>query len=85
VTAHPEPDPVTAELAELRRCLDVRTARVDGQLALLAQRTEHCARDADELQGRVTRLETGRWPLPSLAALTGLGALAVAFWQVFGR
>ncbi|MFJ9410055.1 hypothetical protein [Streptomyces sp. NPDC101393] len=85
MTAHPESDLVAAELAELRRSLDVRTARVDGQLALLAQRTEQYVRDADELQARVTRLETARWPLPSLAALTGLAALVVTFWQALGR
>ncbi|MFI2188573.1 hypothetical protein [Streptomyces sioyaensis] len=38
MTAQPETDPVTADSAELRRLLDVRTARVDGQLALLARR-----------------------------------------------
>ncbi|MFG2136758.1 hypothetical protein [Streptomyces sp. NPDC048650] len=85
MTAHPETDLVTADLAELRRCLDVRTARVDGQLALLSQRAEQHARDADELQARVTRLESTRWPLPSLAALTGLAALVVAVWQAAGR
>ncbi|MGP8303010.1 hypothetical protein ACTPOK_34745 [Streptomyces inhibens] len=85
MTAHPEPDLVAADLAELRRLLDVRTARVDGQLALLAQRSEQYERDADELQARVTRLESARWPLPSLAALTGLAALVVALWQAMGR
>ncbi|WP_030987120.1 hypothetical protein [Streptomyces sp. NRRL S-1813] len=85
MTAHPEPDLVTADLAELRRLLDVRTARVDGQLALLTQRSEQKERDADELQARVTRLESTRWPLPSLAALTGLAALVVALWQAMGR
>ncbi|MGW7488720.1 hypothetical protein [Streptomyces sp. NPDC054786] len=85
MTAHPERDLVTADLAELRRLLDVRTARVDGQLALLAQRSEQNTRDADDVQVRVTRLETTRWPLPSLAALTGLAALVVAVWQAMGR
>ncbi|MFG2831973.1 hypothetical protein ACGFWI_31700 [Streptomyces sp. NPDC048434] len=85
MTAHPEPDLVTADLAELRRLMDVRTARVDGQLALLAQRSEQNTRDADDVQVRVTRLETTRWPLPSLAALTGLAALVVALWQAMGR
>lgn len=85
MTAHPEPDLVTADLAELRRLLDVRTARVDGQLALLAQRSEQNERDADELQARVTHVESTRWPLPSLAVLTGLAALVVAVWQALGR
>ncbi|GAA0473709.1 MULTISPECIES: hypothetical protein [Streptomyces] len=82
MTAHPETDPVTSDVAELRRCCDVRTARVDGQLALLAQRTEQYEREADELHSRLTRIEHGRWPLPSVAALTGIAALAVAVWQV---
>ncbi|MGW1378978.1 hypothetical protein ACWD6P_32575 [Streptomyces sp. NPDC002446] len=85
MTAHPEPDLVTADLAELRRLLDVRTARVDGRLALQAQRSEQSERDADELTARVTRLESARWPLPSLAALTGLAALVVAVWQALVR
>ncbi|MEU9065440.1 hypothetical protein AB0D60_00900 [Streptomyces sp. NPDC048306] len=31
-----------------------------------------------EIEPRVSALERGRWPLPSLAALTGIGALVVA-------
>ncbi|PAM97255.1 hypothetical protein CJI59_35565 [Streptomyces sp. Alain-F2R5] len=31
-----------------------------------------------EIEPRVTSLERARWPLPSLAALTGIGALVVA-------
>lgn len=85
MTAHPETDLVTADLAELRRQLDVRTARVGGHLALLAQRSAQYERDAEDLQARVTRLESTRWPLPSLAALTGLAALMVAVWQALGR
>ncbi|MCB5911124.1 hypothetical protein [Streptomyces pinistramenti] len=85
MTAHPKPELVATDMAELRRCLDVRTARVDGELALLAQRSAQYERDAGELQARVRQLESGRWPLPSLAALTGLAALAVAVWQVLAR
>ncbi|MBZ4017278.1 hypothetical protein [Streptomyces purpurogeneiscleroticus] len=82
MTAHPETELVATDVAELRRCCDVRTARVDGQLALLAQRTESYERDAEELASRLTQIEHGRWPLPSVAALTGIAALAVAVWQV---
>ncbi|MEU7637773.1 MULTISPECIES: hypothetical protein [unclassified Streptomyces] len=85
MTAHQDTDPIAADLAELRRLLDVRTATVDGQLRLQAQRCEQTTRDADELQARVTRLESRRWPLPSLAALTALAALAAALWQASGR
>ncbi|MEU7181572.1 hypothetical protein ACWIG3_07790 [Streptomyces celluloflavus] len=85
MTAHPEPDLVAADLAELRRRLDVRTAEVEGRLALIAQRSAQYERDADELHARVTQLESGRWPLPSLAALTGLAALLVTLWQAVAR
>nr|WP_205379664.1 hypothetical protein [Streptomyces sp. SID7805] len=76
---------VAADLAELRRRLDVRTAEVEGRLALIAQRSAQYERDADELHARVTQLESGRWPLPSLAALTGLAALLVTLWQAVAR
>lgn len=73
------------ELAELRRRLDVAYARVEGGLALLSHRTEETAKELDELSSRLASLEHARWPLPSLAALTALGALIVAVWQVLAR
>ncbi|MFG3305669.1 hypothetical protein [Streptomyces wuyuanensis] len=81
-----DPDHLAAveEFAELRRSLDVGLARVDGHLALLAQRHDRVDRDLDELAARVVTLEHSRWPLPAVAALTALGALAVAVWQAAG-
>ncbi|MEU3839854.1 hypothetical protein AB0E88_07450 [Streptomyces sp. NPDC028635] len=73
------------ELAELRRRLDVAYARVEGGLALLSHRTEETAKELDELNGRLASLEHARWPLPSVAAVTALGALIVAVWQVLAR
>ncbi|MER0243773.1 hypothetical protein AAHZ94_17525 [Streptomyces sp. HSW2009] len=85
MTTEPEQAAVAAELAEIRRNVDVGVARIDGQLALLAQRSEQHDRDLTEATGRVRALEHGRWPLPSLAALTGVCALAVTIWQATGR
>ncbi|PKW06686.1 hypothetical protein SAMN05428944_6252 [Streptomyces sp. 1222.5] len=82
MTADPEHPVVQGELAELRRRLDVAYARVEGGLALLSHRTEETAKELDELSTRMVSLEHARWPLPSLAALTALGALVVAVWQV---
>lgn len=84
-----DPDHLAAveEFAELRRSLDVGLARIDGHLALLAQRhdrVDRVDRDLDELTARVVTLEHSRWPLPAVAALTALGALAVAVWQATG-
>lgn len=36
-------------------------------------------------RARVDVLERGRWPLPSLAAATGLGSLAVALYALVAR
>ncbi|GAA2712676.1 MULTISPECIES: hypothetical protein [Streptomyces] len=71
----------SAELAELRRSLDVGVVRIDGHLALLTQRSEQAERDLTDVTERVRALEHARWPLPSLAALTGTAALALAVWQ----
>lgn len=38
-----------------------------------------------KLDTRVGTLEKARWPLPSLAALVGLGGLAVSLWSLLGR
>ncbi|CAL9391119.1 hypothetical protein [Streptomyces sp. enrichment culture] len=85
MTADPEHPVVHGELAELRRRLDVAYARVEGGLTLLTHRTEETAKELDELHSRLTTLEHARWPLPSLAAVTALGALVVAIWQALGR
>ncbi|MCH0565568.1 MULTISPECIES: hypothetical protein [unclassified Streptomyces] len=85
MTTGPEHPIVHGELAELRRRLDVAHARVEGGLALLSHRTEETAKDVDELSTRIVSLEHARWPLPAVAALTALGALAVAVWQALGR
>ncbi|MFF3331997.1 hypothetical protein ACFYWX_20940 [Streptomyces sp. NPDC002888] len=85
MTADPEHPVVHGELAELRRRLDVAYARVEGGLALLSHRTEETAKEVDELSTRLVTLEHARWPLPSLAALTAVGALVVTVWQAFGR
>ncbi|MFI1396680.1 hypothetical protein [Streptomyces sp. NPDC020681] len=76
---------VVEEFAELRRSLDVGLARIDGHLALLAQRNDQIDRDVSDLAARVVALEHARWPLPAVAALTALGALAIAVWQALGR
>ncbi|WP_192342261.1 hypothetical protein [Streptomyces sp. VITNK9] len=85
MTADPERSAHLGELAELRRRLDVAHARVEGGLALLAHRTEEGAKELEDLSTRLTALEHARWPLPSVAVLTALGALAVAVWQAIGH
>ncbi|MBG0856637.1 hypothetical protein I2W78_33450 [Streptomyces spinoverrucosus] len=85
MTADPEHSVTLGELAELRRRLDVAYARVEGGLALLNHRTEETAKELDELNSRLVTLEHARWPLPSVAAVTAVGALVVSLWQALGR
>ncbi|WP_079167961.1 hypothetical protein [Streptomyces colonosanans] len=83
--AHPEHPVIHGELAELRRRLDVGNAHVEGGLALLSHRAEETAKDLDDLSVRIVALEHTRWPLPAVAALTSVGALAVTIWQALGH
>lgn len=85
MTSHPEHAAKAGELAELRRRVDVGAVRIDGHLALLTQRNDQTEREITEVNERVRALEHDKWPLPSLAALTGLAALAMTVWQAVGR
>ncbi|MFI9581743.1 hypothetical protein ACIHCQ_07855 [Streptomyces sp. NPDC052236] len=85
MTTDPSHLVVVEEFAELRRNLDVGLAQIDGQLALLSHRNDQIDRDLADLAARVGSIEHTRWPLPTVATLTALGALAVAVWQALGR
>jgi hypothetical protein len=76
---------VALELSELRRSLEVGLARIDGQLALIVQRSDQIDKDVEDLQGRVTALERARWPLPTLSVLIALGALVLGVWGALSK
>ncbi|MEV7423111.1 MULTISPECIES: hypothetical protein [unclassified Streptomyces] len=80
-----DPDHSAVADAELRRSLDVGQARTDGRMALLAQRIDQTDKDVADLAVRVAALEQARWPLPAVASLCALGALATTVWQAVGR
>ncbi|MEU0964454.1 hypothetical protein ABZ357_03070 [Streptomyces sp. NPDC005917] len=85
MATEPEHPVIRGELAELRRRLDVAYARVEGGLNLLSRRTRETAKELDDLNARLASLENARWPLPSIAALTALGALVVTVWQALAH
>jgi hypothetical protein len=85
VTTDPEHPVVPEELAELRRIFEVALTRIDGKLALLAHRDDQTDKDQDDLSSRISALEHTRWPLPAVAAVTAVGALAIAVWQALGH
>ncbi|MDH6624429.1 hypothetical protein M2271_002231 [Streptomyces sp. LBL] len=73
---------IALALAELRNALEVGLARIDGQLALLVQRSDQTDKAVEDLEQRVTSLEKGRWPLPTIAVLTSVSAVALTFLGV---
>ncbi|OIJ97788.1 hypothetical protein BIV25_13350 [Streptomyces sp. MUSC 14] len=76
---------VALALAELRSALEVGLARIDGQLALLVQRSDQADKALQDLEARVTTLERARWPLPTVAVLVSITAVALtAFSMVKG-
>lgn len=87
---------VAVELERLRGTVTTGFARVEGSLAVLVEQSnrnkedvrqlrEDTNRSLAELDQRLTLLERTRWPLPAVAALTGVGALAVSVWSALGR
>lgn len=68
---------VALALAELRAALEVGLARIDGQLALLVQRSDQTDKALEELEKRVSTLEKTRWPLPTVAVLASITAVAL--------
>jgi hypothetical protein len=83
---------VAVELERLRGTVATNFAEVKGSLAVLVEQSnrnrqdlqqlrEDTDRDIIELRAEIEILKRSRWPLPSVAALTALGALAVALYQ----
>ena len=68
---------VALALAELRQALEVGFARIDGQLALLVQRSDQTDKALEDLEDRVSALEKTRWPLPTVAVLASIAAVAL--------
>jgi hypothetical protein len=76
---------VALALAELRRALEVGLERIDGQLALLVQRSDQTDKEIADLQERVTSLEKTRWPLPTIAVLAAVVSAVMALVQSLGE
>lgn len=91
--AGPEPSAVAVELERLRGVTEAGFARLGGRLDVVLQRTDRAEadvrqlredhdQDIAELRAAVEDLRRGRWPLPSVAALTGIGALVLTLYEL---
>ncbi|MFK0289955.1 hypothetical protein ACIQU6_05615 [Streptomyces sp. NPDC090442] len=76
-----DPGDVALELERLRTAVEAGFARLDGQLALVGQRSDQTDRRLADLDTRLDAVERRRWPLPSIAALVGVIGLALTIWQ----
>lgn len=86
-------EPVAVALAELRGEISTGLARIEGSLGVLMERSQRAERDITQLRedaegemadlrAQVEALKAGRWPLPALGVLTGVGALVVTLWEL---
>ncbi|MFF6963476.1 hypothetical protein ACFY9G_08870 [Streptomyces anthocyanicus] len=73
---------VALALAELRQALEVGFARIDGQLALLVQRSDQTDKALEDLEERVSALEKTRWPLPTVAVLASVTAVVLTVFSL---
>ncbi|PJN22511.1 hypothetical protein CG736_28375 [Kitasatospora sp. CB02891] len=62
---------------EVRRVAD-GLVRLEAKLDALVTADRDVGARLDDHEQRLRRLEAGRWPLPTVAALTSLAALVVA-------
>ncbi len=73
----PEGEVALALAERARATVEVGFARIDGQLALLVQRSDQTDKALEELEERVSALEKARWPLPTIAVLASITAVAL--------
>lgn len=92
----PESTAVAVELERLRGTVATGFAEVKGSLAVLVERSDRNERDLTQLRQdtekdigdirtEIENLKRGRWPLPAVAALTGLAALGLTLYEIAGR
>ncbi|MEU9400528.1 hypothetical protein [Streptomyces sp. NPDC048242] len=87
---------VAVELERLRGTVATGFAEVKGSLAVLVERSERnekdlallrqdTDRDISDLRAEVEALKKNRWPLPAIAALTGMAGAATGAIALFAR
>lgn len=73
-------DPLGGVTITSREIYDA-VVRLTGRVDVLISAQEHTAHTTQDHETRIRLIERSRWPLPSLAALMSLGALALSFFR----
>lgn len=73
------------ELERLRGAVDTGFATLNGRLDVTLQRQSQTEADVAELRTDVEMLKRSRWPLASVAALTGCAALGLTLYEIASK
>lgn len=76
MTGHVPPEPLGGVVITAREIYDA-VVRLSGQLDVLIAQHGETARDVQDHEVRLRSLEKAKWPLPSLAVVASLAALAL--------
>lgn len=71
-------EPLSGVTITAREIYDA-VVRLTGRCDVMISNQEHAARTDQDHETRIRLIEKGRWPLPSLAVLISLGAIALSF------
>ncbi|MCH5677820.1 hypothetical protein [Streptomyces gilvus] len=85
---------VAVELERLRGTVSTGVAEIKGSLSVLVERSDRNERDLvqlredtqkelDELRADVEALKRNRWPLPAIAAVTGVAGAVAGLLALF--
>jgi hypothetical protein len=76
---------VAVKLEQIRGTMETGFATINGRLDVGFTRTAQLESEVLTLRSEIEALKRARWPLPSLAAVTGVGALVVSVLGYAGR
>lgn len=73
-------EPLTGMVITAREIYDA-VVRLTGRVDVLINQQEHTTKAIQDHEMRIRFIERSRWPLPSVALLVSLGALAFEFFH----
>lgn len=74
-----------AQMYQEVRGLSETVGRIESKLDGILDDAKDLRKDFADHETRIRTLERGRWPLPALAGVTGMGSLGVALYALISR